>query len=181
MADDNKLEPLKQLPDIVLAEVIREAELQVQAQLQTSTAADSRALTISGSCLTAATALFGAAAALSKGEPPDYALLVVAIALAISLFVAAGLAIHSARPIAFGFPGNEPESWLPIHWRDGTGDGYALKRARIEQAMVLQENIEDNRKASKSNAALVRAGLLIAYCATLCAAAAIIGILVVRA
>ncbi len=181
MDENNDFGALDQLTDAALAEVIREGELEIQAQLQTSLAADSRALTISGSCLTAATALLGAAAALSKSEPPDYPLMLVAIFLAVALLLAAGLAIHSARPIEFGFPGNDPANWLPDGWRRCTGRGYGLKRARIEQAMTLQENIVKNRRSTSRNASLVQAALRVAYGATLAAAGATIAIVATRA
>jgi hypothetical protein len=181
MATGNDLGELERWPEPVLAEIVREGELQVQAQLQTSLAADSRALTIAGACLTAATALLGAAAALSKAAPPDHPLMIVAAMLGLFLLLSAGLAIHSARPVAFDFPGNDPAQWVPGKWVELPKRNQALKRARLEQAITLQDILEGNRRVSALNARLVRWALWLAYLGSLAAGVAVMGILAARA
>jgi hypothetical protein len=180
MSSSNDLVELERWPKEVLVEIVREGELQVQAQLQTSLAADSRALTIAGACLAAATTLLGAAAALSKSSSPDTFLIMVASALGLVLLLSAGLAVYSARPVPFGFPGNDPANWAPAGWREPPKQGQEMKRARIEQAITLQETIEANRKASANNARLIRWALGFAYAGSLVAGLAILSILVSR-
>ena len=180
MNGGNDLAELGTFPEPVLAEIVREGEMQVQAQLQTSLAADSRALTISGSCLTAATALLGVAAALSKSATPDLPLIVVSGTLGIVLIVSAGLAMYSARPVSFDFPGNDPAKWAPAYWHVKPGPRPSLRRARLDQAKTLQEIIEGNRRAIAKNALFLGVALWFIYGGSLIAGVAVVSILTSR-
>jgi hypothetical protein len=161
MADSNSLDSLNELPNDVLAEVVREGELKLDAQLQTALAADNRSLTISGLSLTASTTLLGGAAILTGETHPDLPVIGIAALLGVALLSAGILAMLAARPVSFFLPGNEPENWVPSAWDLPAGAGRTLKRARVEQARVIQKLLSSNSLTAQRNARLVRAALWI--------------------
>jgi hypothetical protein len=160
MAADNSTDNLKHLPAEVLAEVVREGELMMQAQLQAYLATDQRAFTFAGLMLTAATGSFGAAIALSRLNPPDRPLAEIAAWFAIGLIVSAGVALATAIPRKFCLPGNEPKNWDITHWETGKRD---LKQALLSQAKILQSQLAKNRKSAKLKGIAQRASFIIAY------------------
>ena len=180
MGTDNPLEALGTLPEEVLAEVVREGELKLQAQLEASLAGDIRALSLAGFSLTGSTALLGAAAALARNERPDYSVMLIATALGALLLVSGGLAVLSARPVRFHFPGNEPKNWLPSEWQLSPSEKPTLKRARVEQAIVLQSLIGKNQQSCERNARLTTAALALIFIAGALAAFSFAALLVAR-
>jgi len=100
--------PYAAAPPEKLAEIIREAEALLEAQLSLAAGADQRALTFAGLLVAAVGALIGAASATSSSGLPAGGILVVSTIL----FVAACLALWSARPTPWGTVGNEPSSWV---------------------------------------------------------------------
>ena len=150
MAADNSTEQLQLLREEVLDEVIREAEVMIQAQFQSHLATDQRAFTFGGLTLTAATAALGAAIALSRADPPAMDLAGIAGIFSAGLAFAGGLAVLTALPRSICLPGNEPKNWKPEHWpTNATRD---RKQARLEQAKVLQSQIGKNRRTAKRKA-----------------------------
>src|SRR3546814_4971368 len=109
MSEIKSFDELRQLPECVLFEVVREAELLIQAQLTCAIAADQRALTFAGFLITAATAAFGGGVALAMTDH-RIAITALAVLYAGGLSYAAYLASESARPNLFCFPGNYPRS-----------------------------------------------------------------------
>jgi hypothetical protein len=160
MAEDNPTESLKNLPQEVLEQIVREGELMMQAQLQTHLATDQRAITFAGLMLTAATASFGAAIALVRVTPPDRALAEIAGWFAVGLIAAAGLALITAFPRKFCLPGNEPKNWRTDHWEPGKRD---TKQARHSQVKILQSQITKNRRLAKTKGQIQLASFIIAY------------------
>lgn len=180
MSDCNPLDTLEALSEDVLCEVVREGELQLQAQLQVSLAADSRGLTIAGFSLTASTALLGAAAVLARDARPDLPVILVAAALGVAMLTAGALAVISARPVRFYLPGNQPINWIPADWDLPPGARRTLKRARVEQAKVLQSMLRKNHGTAHRNAKFVHAALLVIFGAAVLAAVALALILLIR-
>jgi hypothetical protein len=95
-------------PDDMLAEIIREAEARLAAQLTVAIVADQRAMTFAGLMLAAAAALTGTA----LGAGSAAALAVPVVLAGLGLFVAAALAVIAARPVDWDYVGNEPSAWI---------------------------------------------------------------------
>lgn len=85
----------------MLQEVLREAESYLEAQLTSAIAADHRAYTFAGAVSAASVILVGTAYSLVTSQPPNSLLAFTAWAVAVSLFVAAWMAIISARSVSF--------------------------------------------------------------------------------
>lgn len=147
MAERNDFESLRTLSDDVLAEVVREGELRLQAQLQIATAADQRALTFAGFQIAAATGSLAGGVALMTADDPDLVLAATAFTFALVLLIGCLFAIATVWPRKFSIPGNEPHNWAPHEWR-WADKGFDLKAARVEQASCLQEGIQKNQRAA---------------------------------
>ncbi len=163
MADDaTPLATLEKLDEAVLAEVVREGELLVASQFQSSFAADQRALTLAGIALTVATALLGLLIAerLPTTIIAEAPLRLIALLVALALIGGAMAAVHAALPARFFFPGNEPRNWLPEHWSESQRRRYDLPTARIEQAEALQHVIDANRAIAARQALWIRRSVL---------------------
>jgi hypothetical protein len=154
VSTSNDFESLRALSDDVLAEIVREGETRVLAQLQIATAADQRALTFAGFLVAAATAALGGGIALMKATNPDPILAAVAFVFAFGALIGSGLAMVTVWPRKFAIPGNEPINWLPAEWR-WQNKGFSLKEARVEQACCLQEAILKNQRAARKAAELM--------------------------
>jgi hypothetical protein len=163
VAEHNSITELAQLPDDVLAEVVREGEATLAAQLTVSMAADQRALAFASVVLTAATAALGGVGAIVYSDRPDWGIVIAAGILAAGLMSAGAIALYSARPSPFCLPGNEPRNWLPGKWSLPAGATHTLSAARVEQAGVLQSLISKNREASAHAARYLRRGILIVF------------------
>jgi hypothetical protein len=134
-------------PDDMLAEIIREAEARLAAQLTAAIAADQRAMTFAGLMLAAAAALTGAALSAS----PQAVLTLPIIVSALGLFLTSALAVASARPVAWDYVGNEPSCWL----RD-INPAAELKLSLAEMADHYDGMIKDNEAAIAARAFWLR-------------------------
>ncbi len=177
MAAGNPLDDLATLPPEVLAEVVREAEIMIQAQLTASMASDQRAYTFAGLVLAAATAALSGAVALVRATPPDTELARIAAWYAGSMMAAGGLTIATAWPRRFCVPGNEPKNWHPDEWGVPAGPAQNITRARVEQATVLQSQIRQNAAANKAKAVAQLVGFIIAYGASIICGVALLQVL----
>ena len=173
-APDNGFETFGTLTEDVLAEVVREGELLLASQLQAGIAADQRALTFAGFATTAAGAVFGLVIAnpVPAGVLSPLLVTGLGIALAAALMTAVVMAILSALPRQFFFPGNEPANWAPEHWSLPPSARRTLKAARIEQAQVLQAMISANKAGAARQAKLIRRAVWLAFGAAIAALAA---------
>lgn len=145
MASDNQYNALRTLDDEVLKEAVREGEVRLQAQLQTATAADQRALTLAGFQITSGTASLAGGVALMTAAQPNRLLASIALIFAVAVLVSSGIALWAVVPRKFKTPGNQPLNWRRDRWR-WQDKGFDIKAARIEQIACLEEAIEANRK-----------------------------------
>jgi hypothetical protein len=137
--------------DEVLAEIIREAEARLQAQLTAAVAADQRAMTFAGLMLAAAAAMIGAAI----GASPNTPLTVPIFVTALGLFASAVVAVIAARPIGWDFVGNTPKSWI-----SDVAKSQSLQAALADMANFYAEMIDDNEKAIAGAASWIRLSML---------------------
>lgn len=142
----------------ILGEVVREGELRLQTQLAIHLATDQRGFAIAGILLTIATASLAAYFSFD-GEPVQAGQDDVLLHFSIGILVAAFLAIAGVAPRKFSLPGNEPKNWAPKGWRRP----LSLKGARIEQAEVLQSQIDDNRSTNQLKAYLQISSILLSF------------------
>jgi len=135
----------------LLAEIVREAEVRLQAQLTGAVAADQRAMTFTGLLLAAAGALIGAAlASAARGAELAGPIFVTAV----GLVLAAILAVISARPVDWDYSGNTPGGWVKH-----IADGHDLNQGLAAMADHYADMIEANEKVIASNAAWIRASM----------------------
>ena len=132
-----------------LREIIRNSESYLSAQLTSAIAADQRALAMSGYLSAAVVVLVGGAAGLALASEPNYLLSAVTFCTAAILFLALNLAIKSARPSNFEFPGNIASSWS-----QDIAEGKPLSRSLAEQcehydgmALANNELMQKNAKS----------------------------------
>ncbi|PJK29957.1 hypothetical protein [Minwuia thermotolerans] len=143
----------------ILREIIRQAEIKLQAQLQAALAADSRALGVAAAMATIAALLMGGAAAVFQSATAPAALAWIGVWVAGILLFAGTLAVVSARAIGFDFPGSEPSAW-----EDDIGNASTLKQSLGDMADHYDTMIADNARRMKRagwifNASLIAAGL----------------------
>src|SRR3546814_386471 len=165
MSEIKSFDELRQLPECVLFEVVREAELLIQAQLTCAIAADQRALTFAGFLITAATAAFGGGVALAMTDH-RIAITALAVLYAGGLSYAAYLASESARPNLFCFPGNYPRHWLPTQWSGYGKHRLNLTQDSIEQAAALDRMLRDNATTAEAAAKRLNLAMHITWWST---------------
>lgn len=95
-----------------LQEILRESEVYLSAQLSAAIAADERAYTFAGTITAASVLLIGGSYALATASKPSMLLVYISIAVAAALFVAAWMAVMSARSVDFEFAGNQASKWV---------------------------------------------------------------------
>lgn len=120
-----------------LDEIIREAELLLDAQTALATAADQRALTFAGLLVAAVAALVGAALAAHPQSLPVVSL----SAIAAGLLVASALSLWSARPVNWYPAGNRPGAWL-----EDIEEGDSLHNGRAAMAEYYEQMISRNEE-----------------------------------
>jgi hypothetical protein len=133
--------------DKMLAEIVREAEARLQAQLTAAIAADQRAMTFAGLMVAAAAAMIGAALGVSREADVTLPTIVTGL----FLFAAAVLAVVAARPVAWDFTGNTPSAWVK-----SIADGDSLHTALSDMASFYAEMIEANEIAIANAAYWIR-------------------------
>lgn len=179
MTGSNDFDELRLLSDDVLAEVVREAEARLQAQLQIATAADQRALTFAGFQIAAATAALAGGVALLNAPTPDFSLATLAVLFALAMLAGAGCAMLTAWPRKFAIPGNEPAHWAPSQWQ-WPKRGFSLAAARVEQAACLQGSIKKNQHQAAHAAGLMHRAIYICGGAVGAAGIALLILLIMR-
>ncbi|MBB3771522.1 hypothetical protein FHS55_002121 [Angulomicrobium tetraedrale] len=138
----------------MLAEVLREAESYLAAQLQCGLAADARAISFV-SVIAAAAAIVAATGftLLLQTDPSPFGR--PALAIAGGFLIAMGLASYSARPVGFHYCGNTPSSWIEDIRRRVT-----LEDALAEQLQHYDDQILHNAAILRGNGRCMRAALI---------------------
>lgn len=129
-----------------LKELMRETEAYLDAQLSSAIAADQRAYTFAGTVTAASVLLVGAAYALATAPEPNKWLAYLSMAVASCLFIAAWMAVMSARSVDFEFCGNQPSSWIA-----DIEAGTPLLHALAEQCAHYDEMATANRNTMNTN------------------------------
>ncbi|HEY0313421.1 MAG TPA: hypothetical protein VGC56_13100 [Allosphingosinicella sp.] len=177
MARGKDLSDLRKLDAEVLAELIREGETRIAAQLAVATAADQRSMTWAGFLIAVATAAIGGGASLLiSGKHLAFAL--VAIVFSGWIFAAAWMIVDAVRPKHYFFPGNIPENWLPENWLAYPKGPFDLKEARVEQATCLNNGIDDNAEAAETHANALKRSMDHALLAIAFAGVSILGLFI---
>lgn len=166
MAIRNDFEALRSFDQDVLDEIVREAELYLQAQFVAAAASDQRGMAWAGFMIASATAALAAAASLvvSGGH---IILAITCLVAAAMLLLSTFLAAKAVRPNEFCFPGNRPENWLPENWHGHGVGALDMKQARLEQAHALQKQICDNIEWAERVGSLIRHSMDVAMGAIL--------------
>lgn len=102
----------EQIKPEMAREALRQAELFLQSQLDAAIAADQRATQFAGFCITVTIAAIGGALALTLTENTPWPLVCAGLAIGAIMALATFFCVYAARPSAFFFPGNQPESWI---------------------------------------------------------------------
>lgn len=137
-----------------LQEMMRLAEVHLEAQRQTAIAADQRAYTFAGFSSATATILVGAAYALGSQTELGK----VATVVAFFLVAACGIAIWSARSVGFEFAGSQPGVWL-----EDIKSRTSLERSLAEQLEHYDGMIAANRRVMDSNSRYFSAATLLGF------------------
>lgn len=166
MAIRNDFEDLRSFDEKVLNEIVREAEIYLQAQFAAAAASDQRGMAWAGFMIASATAALAASAALVVSDGHKV-LAITSLVLAAMLLVSTFLAAKAVRPDKFCFPGNCPENWLPKHWHGHGLQTLDLAQARLEQAETLQSQIDKNIKSADAAGTLLRHSMDVAMGAVL--------------
>lgn len=136
---DTLAESLKKASEVVLNEILREAESRLDAQLTTAIASDTRAMTFLGFLSAIVVAVIGSGLAVFATQP---ALAGVALLVGVGFSASAGFAFLAARPIDFEMVGNEPESWA-----FDIDQAKSLHESMAEQVAHYDTMIKSNRAA----------------------------------
>lgn len=133
----------------VLAEIIRQAELRLQAQLQSALAADARAGVLAS--------IQGAAAAglmvVAMSGEVSRAAATAALSAGVCLAVGSVCCAFALRPVPFCIVGNYPSMWLP----DLAGE--SIIGAQAGTAAYYDEHLKKNEAQMASNNGLTRVGI----------------------
>jgi hypothetical protein len=133
-------------------EIIRQAELRLDAQLSAALAADQRAMTFAGLLFAGIAVLLGGDFGTFSREAAQPILVVT-----IGFTMAAGCACWSARPSPWHYVGNFPASWS-----DDISQGTSFDASRKETASDLQELLDHNESALQRAARWMRASMVTA-------------------
>ena len=139
----------------MLDEIIRQAEIRLDAQLTAAIAADQRAMTFAGLLFAGAAAVaaiaFGNTTLLKQDWP---------WVLAIGFAIAGAMATASARPSAWEYVGNVPSAWL-----GDIGLGKRLHESRAETAEFYDEMLATNETVIRKSGRLMQYSMLVAILA----------------
>lgn len=152
-------------PPELVDEIIRQAELRLDAQLSAALAADQRAMTFAGLLFAGVAVLLGGGLGISPGSPQTTPI----FAMAIGFTLAAACACWSARPSPWHFAGNFPASWT-----DDVSNGLSLEESKREMASNFQELLEFNEAQLTSAARWMRASMIIALLTVIAGLAALL-------
>jgi hypothetical protein len=137
------------------ADFLRGGEEMVKSTLSLGHGADFRAVTMMGIFATLGVALFAAVATLFAGANPFWPAIIAGVATGSGLFVAAGFCAAAAWPGEFFVAGFEPRNLINSSAKQ---DQF---RDRVLIA-VIQDRIDDNRRAIAHGARLVMIAIWIA-------------------
>jgi hypothetical protein len=102
---------LAKADDDTLAEIRRQAELQLSAQLTSALAANQRAMSFTALLTPVTVVLAGASGTLLLGTPPRLWLGWILFAMALGFLTALAFAMSAVVPTQFYFVGTQPENW----------------------------------------------------------------------
>lgn len=162
-------EEYEKAPAEVAKEIIRLAELQLQAMLTLTVGANQRAATLAGIFTTATVATLAAvAAAIDKKIGID--VVSGGIICAIFLFSGSICCVASLWPMDFHIAGSQPKNWLTTEVFHGS-----LSETLLYQAENYQERIEVNMRVNRVCGSFLKIGAALACAAPICGAIAWIG------
>lgn len=157
MAETPLSKRLQSADEAMLREILREAEVYLDAQLTAAIAADQRAYAFSGMIAAASVLLVGASYALIEAATPSPLLAWCSALIAVALFVAAWMAVISARSTDFEFAGNQP-----CQWANDIEAGQTLHESLAEQCEHYDSMATTNRNIMDANSKLFNAAVNIA-------------------
>jgi hypothetical protein len=146
MPDTPLLNQLKSAESDTLKEILRQAELHLDAQLTAAIAADQRAYTFAGLSSAAAVILVGGSYGVIIEKEPDTFIAYTAFFVAVALFVASWVAVMSARSVDFEFTGSRPGKWGP-----DIEERKSFESSLAEQCENYDTQINANRKTMANN------------------------------
>ncbi|AZO04338.1 hypothetical protein [Mesorhizobium sp. M2A.F.Ca.ET.043.02.1.1] len=150
--------PLSAADSVTLTEILRQAELHLQAQLSAAIAADQRAYTFAGLNVATSVLLMGGSYSLATQQhDPNLFIGAVAFFVAVGLFVAAWVAVMSARSVDFEFAGSQPGVWS-----QDLADRKPLQVSLAEQCQNYDDAIAANRATMANNSWMFNAAVNVA-------------------
>jgi hypothetical protein len=138
----------------MLDEILRQAELFLQAQLTIALASDQRSLVFSSVIAGLVTILIGGGISILTQNPHSEFVIIPFIPMLLFLIVAMIIGLFSSRPIKFRVVGNNPKQWV-----DDINEGKSLHTAKAETAALYWRAIEENHQSLATNARLLRFAL----------------------
>lgn len=151
---------LYQANESVRAEILRQSEAYLEAQLTAGIAADQRATTFAGMLAAALAVLGGGTAAIAAGLEKEISsvLIVPALPAIVGFFWSIKLATYAGRPIEWNYVGNSP--W---QWRKDLAQKKQLSLSLAEQVTHYAVGIEDNKKALDKQAETMNLAIKVAW------------------
>ncbi len=134
--------------------VLRQGEINLQAQLQIALAADQRASTFAGIYTAISVAALAASAAVFQANASAVGLIAAGLAVAVVSLIAANLCLGVAQPTNFHIAGNRPDNW----WSDGARD-RALAECLERESHNYDRYIGHNDEILARNASRLRRAL----------------------
>lgn len=136
----------------LLLEVMRQAELRLDAQLTAGIAADARAMQFLAFIAAIIVLLITAAIAAVGFTVFGHQTIAICVAGSLGFSVAGYHAYHAAKPIPFEFPGSYPSAW-----GDDISNDVSFDDAVVEQLAYYDRNLNRNRAAAEESAKALRA------------------------
>lgn len=154
---ENTEDPFKGVSPDIAKEIIRLAELQLQAMVAMAAASNQRAATLLGIFSTASIASFGGFIASISGKQ-ELATRATAVLAFVLLFSAATFCAAALWPADFYFPGQPPKSWFntPGALTD------PLPETQLHLAQDLDRRIFHNRKVLLACSHYIKVATLLA-------------------
>lgn len=153
MAND-LLDSLRRADDQLLAEIQRESEARLQAQITIALASDMRAMTFLGFLCAISVVAVGAGFSAMVAESPIGH---VAIFIGMGFAVAAYFAFEASSPKDFNILGNNPAAW-----KADIDKRTSYKDAIAEQIAHYDEMIDENTRTMEENARFLRTSARVA-------------------
>lgn len=148
--DDASLWAEPPLSDVVLAEVIRQAEMHLDAQAARAYSSDARAMALMATIVSAAVGVFGFAFAMIQIDKGSVEAPAAFVIVGIFLISAAFKCFQAAKPIEFFSIGNRPMTLAPF--MRNVGDQRLLNESYMRS---LADRIKDNEIKIKASALII--------------------------